>query len=109
MGVSLAPGPVKTGSDPPQQAPGDAVSPGGRGWSRGQRMRSFSPQTAVYNHTQEETTSLQMQTREAEGHCAGSVCVLPVFPARRGSGAAGSPPQTLARLQQLLLGSFTFL
>lgn len=37
MGASLAPGPVKMGGDPPQQAPEGAVSPGGRGWSRGQR------------------------------------------------------------------------
>ena len=41
MGVFLAPGPVnrvqvKTGGDPPQQAPEGAVFPGGQGWSLGQ-------------------------------------------------------------------------
>ena len=48
----------------------------------------------------------------SRGHRAGSVCVLPIFPTRQGSGAPGSPGsplQALARLQQLLLCSFTFL
>lgn len=125
MGVFLASGPVsrvqvKTarqaqapglpGSDPPSRLQ-RALSSGRSGAGAGsERTRIFSPQTAVVYYTQEKTTSLKTQTRGAEGHCAGcGLRVLSIFPARRGSGAPGSPLQTLTRLQQLLLGSFSLL
>lgn len=125
MGVFLASGPVsrvqvKTarqaqapglpGSDPPSRLQ-RALSSGRSGAGAGsERTRIFSPQTAVVYYTQEKTTSLKTQTRGAEGHCAGCGLRVPsIFPARRGSGAPGSPLQTLTRLQQLLLGSFSLL
>ena len=94
-----------------QQAPEGAVFSGGRGWAEasGPLDKIFSPQRAVVYHTGEKNHTLTNADTRSQGHCAGSVCVLPIFPSRRGSGAPGSPLQALARLQQLLLCSFTFL
>ena len=94
-----------------QQAPEGAVFSGGRGWAEasGPLDKIFSPQRAVVYHSREKNHTLTNADTRSQGHCAGSACVLPIFPTRRGSGAPGSPLQAPARPQQLLLCGFTFL
>lgn len=98
-----------------QQAPEGAVLPEGVGQERAAGgLRIFSPQTAVVYYTQEKTTNLKMQTREAEElrgaeeHCC-RLCMSSSSLTRRGSGAPGSLLQTPTRPYQLLLGSFILL
>lgn len=94
-----------------QQAPEGAVFLGGTGgWKGSKWTRIFSPQTAVVYYTQEKNHKLKNANKRSRGgHCAGSRLCPVDLRAGCGSGAPGSPLQTLTRLQQLLLGSFSLL
>lgn len=75
------------------------------GWSRRLGRASSPRRPLLFITHRRKTTSLQMQTREAEGRCAGCP-QCPVFPAGR-AWEHRAPPKTPSRLQQLLPGSFT--
>lgn len=101
---------VLPGSDPPSRLQRALSSREELGAGRAASGPGSSPHRPLLFIThRKKPTSLKMQTRSRGGHCAGSRLCPVDLRAGCGSGAPGSPLQTLTKLQQLLLGSFSLL
>lgn len=103
--------PVLPGSDPPSRLQRALSSREELGAGRAASGPGSSPhRPPLFITHRKKTTSLKIKTREAEGALCWLQALCPVdLRARCGSGAPGSLLQTLTRLQQLLLGSFSLL